>query len=85
MFFNGIDQSYHTWYWHGEVGPTSRQPTEMAQCYDTMDCGDVASTVEMVHVIDDEFMTDPISFKNCLKMLKNLCILVVSSSPSFLH
>ena len=32
-FFNGIDQSYHTWYWHGEAGPTSRQPTEMAQCY----------------------------------------------------
>ena len=49
MFFNGIDQSYHTWYWHGETGPTSRQTTEMAQCYDTMDCGDVASTVEMVH------------------------------------
>ncbi|RVW18016.1 hypothetical protein CK203_112664 [Vitis vinifera] len=67
MFFNGIDQSYHTWYWHGEAGPTSRQPTEMAQCYDTMDCGDVASTVQMVHVIDDEFMTDPMSFKKLLE------------------
>ncbi|RVW60633.1 hypothetical protein CK203_048855 [Vitis vinifera] len=67
MFFNSIDQSYHTWYWHGEIGPTSRQPTEMAQCYDTMDCGDVASPVEMVHVIEDEFMTDPISFKNLLE------------------
>ncbi|RVW78919.1 hypothetical protein CK203_052337 [Vitis vinifera] len=31
----------------------------MAQRYDTMDCGDVASTVEMVHAIEDEFMTDP--------------------------
>ncbi|RVW11754.1 hypothetical protein CK203_089799 [Vitis vinifera] len=66
-FFNGIDQSYHTWYWHGEAGPTSRQPTEMAQCYDTMDCGDVASTTEMVHVIDNEFMTNPISFKKLLE------------------
>ncbi|KAL6323042.1 hypothetical protein AAG906_023660 [Vitis piasezkii] len=85
MFFNGIDQSYHTWYWHGETSPTSRQPTKMAQCYDMMDCGDVASTVEMVHVIDDEFMIDPISFKKLLEDAKNLCILVVSSSPSFLH
>ena len=49
----------------------------MAQCYDTMDCGDVASTVEMVHGLDDEFMTDPSHLKNCLKMLKNLCTLVV--------
>ncbi|RVW61746.1 hypothetical protein CK203_065428 [Vitis vinifera] len=67
MFFNGIDQSYHTWYWHKEAGPSSRQPIEMAQCYDTMDCGDVVSTVEMVHVVDDEFMTDPISFKKLLE------------------
>ena len=47
--FNGIDQSYRTWYWHEEIGPTSRKTTEMAQCYATMDYGDVASTVEMVH------------------------------------
>ncbi|RVW53301.1 hypothetical protein CK203_088512 [Vitis vinifera] len=67
MFFNGIDQSYCTWYWHGEAGPTSSQPTEMAQRYDTMDCGDVASTVEMVHAIEDEFMTDPMSFKKLLE------------------
>ncbi|RVW64870.1 hypothetical protein CK203_066167 [Vitis vinifera] len=39
----------------------------MAQCYDTMDCGDVASTVEMVYVIDDEFMTDSILFKKLLE------------------
>ena len=65
--FNGIDQSYCTWYWHGEAGPTSSQPTEMAQRYDTMDCADVASTVEMVHAIEDEFMTDPMSFKKLLE------------------
>ena len=35
-----------------------------------MDCGDVASTVEMVHVIDDEFMTDPILFKKLLEDAK---------------
>ena len=70
MFFNGIDQSYHTWYWYREAGPTSRQPIEMTQCYDTMDCGDVASTVEMVHVINDEFMTNPISFKKLFEDAK---------------
>ena len=30
MFFNGIDHSYHRWYWHGEASPTSKQPSEMA-------------------------------------------------------
>ena len=43
VFFNGIDQSYHTWYWHGEASPTSRQLIKMAQRYDTMDYGDVAT------------------------------------------
>ena len=46
--------------------------------YDTMDCGDVASTVEMGHVINDEFMTDAISFKKLLedaeKLLYPSCI-----------
>ena len=70
MFFNGIDHSYHRWYWHGEAGPTSKQPSEMAQCYDTMDCGDVASTIEMVHATEDEFMTDPKSFKQLLEDAK---------------
>ena len=35
-----------------------------------MDCGDIASTVEMVHAIKDEFMTDLISFKKLLEDAK---------------
>ena len=82
MFFNGIDQSYRTWYWHGEAGPTSGQSIAMAQGYDTLDYGDDASTLEMVHVAQDECMNDPMSFKklvedaekplypNCLKYNK---------------
>ena len=82
MFFNGIDQSYRTWYWHGEAGPTSGQSTAMAQGYDTLDYCDVASTLEMVHAAQDECMNDPMSFKklvedaekplypNCLKYNK---------------
>ena len=83
--FNGIDQSYRTWYWHGEIGPTIKQPIKMAQRYDMMDCGDVASTIEMVHAIEDEFMIDPMSFKKFLeddeKTLYSSCI----SSQSFLN
>ena len=82
MFFNGIDQSYRTWYWHGEVGPPSGQSTAMTQGYNTLDYGDVASTLEMVHAAQDECMNDPMSFKklvedaekplcpNCLKYNK---------------
>ena len=65
MFFNGIDQSYRTWYWHGCL--TSRQLTEMAQRYDMMDCGDVTSTVERVHAIKGEFMKNSMSFKKLLE------------------
>ena len=25
LFFDGIDQSYHTWYWHGEAAPSGHQ------------------------------------------------------------
>ena len=54
----------------------------MAQGYDTLDYGDVASTLEMVHAAQDECMNDPMSFKklvedaekplypNCLKYNK---------------
>ena len=72
--FNGIDQSYRTWYWHGCL--TSRQLTEMAQRYDMMDCGDVTSTVERVHAIKGEFMKNSMSFKKLLEDSKNLYVLV---------
>ena len=55
---SSIDQSYRTWYWHGEVGPINRQPNEMKQFYDTINCGDATSTIKMVHAIKDEFMTN---------------------------
>ena len=85
MFFNGIYQSYCTWYWKIEEIPTGKQPSKVAQCYVTTDYGNVGSTVEMIHAIKDEFMTDPMSFKILLEVLKNHCILVTQSSQSFLH
>ena len=72
MFFNGIDQSYRTWYWHGEADPTSGQSTAMAQGYDTLDYGDVASTLEMVHAAQDECMNDPMSFKKLVEDTEKL-------------
>ena len=67
LFFNGIDQSYCTWYWHGEDIPTNTQSSEMAQCHDTMNYSDVGNTVEIIHAMKNEFMEDPISFKKLLE------------------
>ena len=83
--FNGIDQSYCTWYWHGEIGPSNKQPTKMAQRYDMMDCGDVASTIEMVHATEDEFMIDPMSFKKFLEDDEQALYSSYISSQSFLN
>ena len=67
LFFNGIDQSYCTWYWHGEDIPTSAKSSEMAQCHDTVNYSDVGNTVDMIHAMKDEFMEDPILFKKLLE------------------
>lgn len=56
--------------WHGEDIPTNTQPSTMTQCHDTMNYSDVDNTVEMVHVMKDEFMTVPISFKQLLEDAK---------------
>ena len=45
MFFHGIDQSYHTWCWHGETTP-SGPPTTRAKHYDRVQLDDVHSTIE---------------------------------------
>ena len=67
LFFNGIDQSYCTWYWHGEDIPTSAKSSEMAQCHDAVNYSDVGNTVDMIHAMKDEFMEDPILFKKLLE------------------
>ena len=46
-FFHGIDQSYHTWYWHGETA-LSGPPTTRAEHYDIVQFDDVHITIEMV-------------------------------------
>ena len=54
LFFYGIYQSYHTWYWHGEVAPSCEPPTIRAACFDRIEIGNVDYTVEMVEVAQDD-------------------------------
>ena len=54
LFFYGIYQSYHTWYWHGEVAPSCEPPTIRAVCFDRIEIGNVDYTIEMVEVAQDD-------------------------------
>ena len=47
LFFYGIDQSNHTWHWHGDAAP-SGPPTSKVEWHDTVEFNDVDSTIEMV-------------------------------------
>ncbi|RVW34726.1 hypothetical protein CK203_110699 [Vitis vinifera] len=53
LFFYGTDQSYHTWYWHGDAAP-SGPPTSRAEWHHTVEFNDVDSTIEMVQVAYDD-------------------------------
>ena len=66
MFFHGIDQSYHTWYWHGEVAPSGPLTTR-AEHYDRVQFDDVHSTKEMVQAAHEDCKNDPESFQRLLK------------------
>ncbi|KAL6339385.1 hypothetical protein AAG906_032914 [Vitis piasezkii] len=67
LFFYGIDQSYHTWYWHGDTAP-SGPPTSRAEWHHTVEFNDVDSTIEMVQVAYDDRKNDP-KFKKTLNTL----------------
>ena len=45
LSFYRIDQSYHTWYWHGEVAP-SGTPTIRVEHYDRLKFDDQCETLE---------------------------------------
>ncbi|RVW23622.1 hypothetical protein CK203_095835 [Vitis vinifera] len=53
LLFYGIDQSYHTWYWHEDAAP-SGPPTSRAEWHHTVEFNDVDSTIEMVQVAYDD-------------------------------
>ncbi|RVW89710.1 hypothetical protein CK203_047225 [Vitis vinifera] len=66
LLFYGIDQSYHTWYWHGDAAP-SGPPTSRAEWHHTVEFNDVDSTIEMVQVAYDDRKNDPKLFETLLE------------------
>ena len=67
MFFYGIDQIYHTWYWHGESTPSCEPPTIRATCFDRIEIGNVDYTVEMVEAAQDDYKVNPQLFERLLE------------------
>ena len=56
LFFYGFDQSYLTWYCHGEAGPSSGPTTTKAElCTKNKFFDDVDCTIEMVKAAHDDF------------------------------
>ena len=70
MFFYGIDQSDHTWYWHGEVTP-SGPPIERVEYYDRFPFNDVEGAIEMVQATQNDCKNEPKLFQRLLKLWKN--------------
>ena len=68
MFFYGFDQSYITWYWHGEAGSSSEPTTTKVECctknkfFNDVDC-----TIEVVKAAHDDFHADAKIFKKLLQ------------------
>ena len=68
LFVYGFDQSYLTWYWHGEAGPSSGPTTTKAKrCTKNQFFADVDCTIEMVKVAQDDFHVDPEIFMKLLQ------------------
>ncbi|KAH7837023.1 hypothetical protein Vadar_008640 [Vaccinium darrowii] len=71
LFFNGIDQSYLTWIWHGESATERASPFVNAedisdQEVHTPPLPDVAQAIEMVEAAADHCTTDPKEFKKLI-------------------
>ena len=67
LFFYGIDQSYHTWFWHGEAALSSGPPTTRVECFDRIHIGNVDHTVEMVEAAQDDCKANPKLFERLLE------------------
>ena len=59
LFFYGFDQSYLTWYWHGEEGPSSGPTIIRAErCTKNQFFDNVYCTIEVVKAAHDDFQAD---------------------------
>ena len=68
LFFYGIDQSYHIWYWHGET-TRSCEPltTTRASCFDRIHSSNVDYSIEMVEATQEVYKDYPELFERLLE------------------
>ena len=59
LLFYGIDQSYLTWFWHGEA--------TRAECFDRIHIGNMDYIVEMVEVAQNNCKANPKLFERLLE------------------
>ena len=67
LYFNGIDQSYRIWYWHGEVVPSKEATIVKEYHSDKLNCDDLDNTIQMVHDVQNDYVKDPQSFGTLLE------------------
>ena len=66
LFFYGIDQSYYTWYWHGEVA-LSGPSIAREKSYKRVQFIDMDNTIEMVQDAKNDYRDDPKMFERILE------------------
>ncbi|KAL0536446.1 hypothetical protein IC582_025395 [Cucumis melo] len=70
LYFNGIDESYKTWFWHGEELPNSSFHGESSKCmYEENDVGNIKEMVEIAH---KQYSNDPSGFEKLLNDAEKL-------------
>lgn len=89
LFFNGIDQSYLTWIWHGEAATDRASPFVNTkdipdQEVDTSPLRDAAQAVEMVEAAYNHCTADPKEFRKLIEDAENHCFLVAKSTRNYL-
>ncbi|KAL0551889.1 hypothetical protein IC582_010979 [Cucumis melo] len=64
LYFNGIDESYKTWFWHGEELLNSSFHGDSSKCmYEENDVGNIKEMVEIAH---EQYSKDPSGFEKLL-------------------
>ena len=69
MFFYGIDQSYHQWYWHGDPAPSGLS-TSRAEHHNRFPFSNVDSIIEMVQDVHNDCQNNPKTFETLLEDAK---------------
>ncbi|KAL0549113.1 hypothetical protein IC582_013593 [Cucumis melo] len=64
LYFNGIDESYKIWFWHGEELHNSSFHGKSSKCmYEENDIGNIKEMVDIAH---EQYSKDPSGFEKLL-------------------